>query len=541
MPQPRMIDHARQTAQAPFSLIEHSMSEWLREVEHREALAPAEAWPDRERTPQRRRERIAAADADFWAFDRLYYPPELYRQGYSAPNEMQRAIASAFERPGFHWFLGFRKGGKTVTGKKCFAWQFLTGRHRLGGTLSQTLLTSQNILADIHELIGENPRIVEDYGIEVIENNADQLRFRVAHPGEKAFLAQIVAFSEKRSVKGFASMFARPGILLVDDIENRQSPLGEEHTNHRAAVLQEAKSSLTDDGVVVCFGNNFAEKTLSNRLLEAQERGALDPEWRIHVYPAWDPERGSAWPERYPATSEREMQQALKLTDAEWPGDGMQRPTPPDGDVFPREHWTEYSLLPKDAIGLIKVDQNLALKALGDTTAIGAWYYSPSTNCFYLGAGRCKSYSDPNVLLDDMLGMWNARTFMMVFDGHVNQESAWTNYIINWSRLRRRPFPRVEYQRVNADIKAVTVMGYWAQKRVKFPVGFDKTEEGKRFADQICAFTSKRANRTDDAPDCMIGGIDMLLSMGIAPDEQEQEQAARRSLDFVGITDPFRY
>lgn len=522
-----------------FSLTDHKMERFAADVEERQALQPADPWPAEERTEARRAARIRNAVKSFAYFDRTYFPPEMYSDGYSDPGRMHREILKAIRRPGVDVVLGPRSHGKTVTAKKVAAWMLLTGEAPIVGTYSHTLPTASNILQDIVALIAENPRIVDDFRPEFTEANKEQAQLRTKTLAKWRYVA---AFSDGKSVRGFSRMFGRPKVIIGDDIETLTSPLGADQSSDRIRRVAEAYLSLTEDGSFLWLANNFDSRCATNRLLEEQEAGDLDKNWRVHVFDVWNEKKGEPlWIERFGRISIEELRERLRPRDhSDWSGNFRQKPLPPDGHIFPRDHYDEYDHLPPDVRGVIYCDPNLALKGKGDKTAIVAYLYSPETDRFYLADFVLKSFSGSNALLDHVLniraGYAPGVIIRVGFDGNVTQESTWTNNVRNWCRINQAPFPHIEYVRANVDLLAKNLQAAWQEGRVRFPLGMKQTEQGREAVDSLCTFAGKKAGRRDDFPDALINAHDLLCGTGFA-----RPQSTSSSSGFEVITSGRRF
>ena len=505
-----------------YNGLEKDFASFERQVEQQRLMRPADPWPKKEMTATKRKERLLAAEADFWSFDQLYFDPSMYSGGYAEPGPFQQDIARWSEEPGLQLVLGARGHAKTATAKKKFVRDILIGRITVAGTYSQTLDVSGAILQDIENLIRDNPRINSDYRIEWVIANSKNLAFRVTREldTDHTHTVYIRAFSEGVSLRGYTRMFARPQFVLGDDIETRTSPLSNDAVTDRIRLLSEAVKSMDDGGTFLVLGNNFHEKCAANRLVKEQSQGILSDDWHVHVYPAWDDDRGPLWPQRYSASSEAELRKQIKPADEEeWQSDYQMNPIPPDGMIFERSHYQEYDGLPEDIRGVIWVDPNLSKKGKGDHTSITALGYSPTQDLYYLIRGICRSFSGSFDLLDTVLEMKISLGRMIIcigWDGHVTQESAWTDNIRNWCRQRQHPFPRVEYRRYNVDLLAKNTQGLWSDGRILMPVNFSETKDGKLYTQQLFSFQGKKANRPDDAPDGLISATELLHERGLA-------------------------
>lgn len=494
-----------------FSGLEIAMEQFADDIERRKLMEPAKPFSPVQMTAEAKKMRLTAGKRDFWAFDGFYFTPDMYSDGYSKPAPYHKTIIRHMQQPGVDIETGPRKHAKTVTSKKGFVWLMLT-KLKFAATMSSTLPVSRNILADVCELL-HNERILYDFGIDFIEENSEQITFRIT--GGRG-LKRIIALSEGRSAKGATFGFARPQLILIDDIETLQSPLGTEQTEKRIAIISEAFQSMSNDGSIIVLGNNFDERCFINRLLTEQNDGILDKNWRIHRNPAWDGKK-PLWPQRYPAKSESELKIMVKCrTDAEWESEFQQNPIPPDGFIFKRLNplpiWDH---IPEDAKGVLYCDPNLAKKSKGDSTAILSYLYSAKEDCRYITEFACRSFADSNDLLDRVFSMKNIAHRVLGFDGNVNQESTWTNFVRNWCVIKKQPSPYIKYCRYHVDELAKNVQALWNEGKIKLPPWIITSDEGKRALAQLFSFAGKKANRADDFPDGLICSEELLNERGL--------------------------
>ena len=489
------------------------------------------------KTPEQAAERRHEAHTDFWAFDRTYFPPAVYTQGYAPPGDYHRRLVHDAQSPGVHVRLGPRKGGKSVTAKKLFAWLLLTARVHLGGVLSHQLDPARRILGDIRRFIQDNPRIAYDYEPAFDKDSEDEFSFRTAH---NQSVRSAAAFSENRSVRSYARAFARPEFILGDDVETHRSSFEPGPVRKRSRAMNEAKSSLSLNGTFFILGNNLDRACLLNQYLKQDERGDLSPEWTVRTTPAWSDDTGSFWPERFPATSEAEMRRLLQpADDEEWNADFQQNPQPPAGRFFKSKHLQRFRHMPARIRGVLYCDPNLSKKGKGDTTAILALFYDPEHDRYLIPYLRCKSYSDSNALLDDVLRpktLFGHRLAAIGFDGNVTQESTWSNNVRNWCRQRGLPYPYIEWCRYNVDDLAKNAQGAWAEGKIAIAERVATSQEGQEAQRQISAFTGrKRPSARDDAPDALICAFELLHDrLTIRPGQAEEGPP-------IVAHDPIRY
>ncbi len=247
-------------------------------------------------------------------------------------------------------------------------------------------------------------------------------------------------------------------------------------------------------GCFIILGNNFSEDCTLNQYLKMQDEDKLEKNKCVHLYPAWDEVSGALWPQRYPANSEEELQALHDVDDESWSGDYQQRPERAGGTIFPIEHWHEYDKLPDDVVGIGYCDPNLAMKTdVSDYTAIGAFGYSPSENLYYAWNIRCKPMDNIEELLDEFFKINDSqRIALLAFDGWVDQEAVFTNFIALWCKKNKKPFPYIEYQRIKVDMQMKVVQMVYLEGRIRFPSSYKYEKEGRDFKKQITKFKGKK-------------------------------------------------
>jgi hypothetical protein len=489
-----------------FSKLESSMLNFEQEAEQRKLSAISPPWSEKESKKTEVDKRVKKAMADFWEFDRIYFSEDMY-DVFAKPCDFHKDLLEFCLKSGVDIVPGPRKHAKTAMVKKITVWLLLTNRIQFGATVSSTMKTSENILNDIAYLLNTE-RIVYDFKVEFGERNSKQFTIRTAKHRK---LRKMIVLAEKKSARGASSLFNRLQFIYVDDLETRQSPTGDDQVKARIKTVQESVSSMSIDGSVIYLGNNFDENTALNTFVEQSNQGILPKGWRVHVYKAWTDENKPLWEERFPAKSENELKtMVLAASESEWQGDYQQKPVPDDGFIFSREGLDYYYNLPPDSRGVIYVDPNLAKKGKGDSTAIVSLLYSAKENLYFIDNLVCRSFSDSNKLLDSILIIKNNRHSALGFDGHVNQESTWTNNVRNYSIIKNVPFPYIVYCRYHTDDLAKNIQAVWNSGKIKLNIALADLPDTKTFLSQIFAFAGKKANRADDAPDSLICAFELI-------------------------------
>lgn len=497
-----------------FTLSERSFKKFFNETKRKTLMAAAPPFSPEEMNEAAKLKRREAAKGNYWAFREIYFPNKMFRGGFFEPAPFHHDLLEISERPGMQLVLGGRKTGKTAQSKAKLAYDLLEGRILFAGTMSQTLNKSTAILFDLWRIIAKNPRILYDYAPEFSVANSDEFVFELPDQSE---LRTVRAYSEGRSVRGETETFDRPQFILCDDIETRDSPRESKQIDNRIRFLSETLNSLEDNGTLLVLGNNFDQKSAMNRLKTESEQGILSGSWSVHVYPSFANGQ-SIWMAKYPANTEAQARAHFKpYDDSEWSGDYQQNPVPPEGKIFKRILHT-YKVLPPDAVGVMWCDPNLSKKGLGDSTAIGALLFSPSTKKYYLAEVSARSYSDPTKLLNDVLAVrrkLSGRIATLGWDGNVSQESTWTALTNMWIEIQQQPYTRQEYRRYVVDYIYKTPAADWNSGNILVPEDVMATEEGREFMEHIFTFAGKAANLPDDGADLLISAYELIQEIGI--------------------------
>lgn len=495
----------------------------LKSEELRKMLLPVKPFPESELTEEAKQKRIAKSKKDFWYFDKVYFPPELY-DDYAPPGKFHKEVVRITDSTDkkAHIIVGPRDSAKTLTIKKKFYYDFLFGRRRYMGVGSETLDTPKSIVLDLMYAFLNNERLAYDYKLDWMEENTDRLYARSIHNPQGTF---VFTLSADRSARGKTREFSRPDYVWLTDFENKTSSLTKEAVENRNDRLNEIRGSLTQNSCIVMDANNFDPDCLVNQYVTEKEKGLLSDQIEIHFYQAWNEKtKEPLWPERFPAKSESEMKKMFKpLDDYDWAGNGQGKPRKKSGDIFPNDFYQtiKRSELPKDIMSVIYADPNTSLKSKGDTTGITNLGYSPSENKLYILYARCKSYFRSNELLSDALEMLDKsnkcnQCISLNFDGNVTQESVWTNNILNFAQIKNVMYPNVKFKKYNIDALATNLEDKWKAGEVYFVEDFAPPDEKEEYKKQFFGFKLKKANKVDDAPDSAIGAYTSLVEEGIA-------------------------
>ena len=470
---------------------------------------PTLAWDKNSNTEQAKFNRLKKAKSDFWYFDKTYFPPSSYRQGYAKPGILHKTMLNAITNgEGIHWIAGHRDLAKSVYLIKIRLWQLLFGHNYIGGVFTENITKSRIFIKGYQYLLTDNPRVNSDFEIDIVRSNDDMLSFKST---QSKGISILMPFSEGRSPRGHIITMDRLDFVDFDDIETLKSSFDKTQVEKRWDRMLEAYKSCRKLSSCISISNNLHPKCTFNYLLLQEEKGNQKKYLNLLPFPAWsfnitDKVKyvGSVWKEAYPAKSEAEAKEMHRTTDLyEW-SMAQCMPKLRESGIFPIKYYSEYDNLPDDAKGVAYCDQNHSKKGLGDTTAMGALLFSPTNNSFYTYGVKCQSYDNPDELLRDFFDLLSERITLFAMDGNVSQESTWEAHITNWCIINRRPSPAVFFKRYKVDDLIEMVRLVYCSGKIQFEKNFKDSEDGEEFREQLFGFEGKKANKKDDAPDWLI-------------------------------------
>jgi len=498
-----------------------------------ELYAVAPAWDKKHSTPEAvalRREQIKQPGG-FWKFDTWYFPPEAYDGQYAKPSRQFHGViidACGKSARECSLVIGPHDHAKSSFIYKKIVHAILTGERHFVGLVSQTLETPTSILKAVSYFIQTNERIRHDFpDLKIDIDSAEEMHLRTRDNRS----CWVKCFSEWKSPRGKnVDLFQRPDWIVIEDFENVTSSMEPDMVEKRRRKLAEYQSALAEDGTLTMTSNNFHPECVSNKMLLEYQQGTLDRSWTVMHFDVWytrgerceNSHLGPLWPERFPASTIEELRAMLKPMDEDaWLGSYRGRPRKPQGFYFASAAYREWTQLPKDIVALLWCDPNLADKSKGDTTAMHAMLFSRSTGSKYIVQPRCRSFRDSNELLDSYFDivrwLYEMRITIagMGFDGNVSQESHWLQHLRNYAFQKKIPMPRVEFKKYRVADLAKNTQVEFNEGRFLFPKGFAQTEEGKRYLEQLWAFSgTKRSGTKDDAPDALICVNEFLYEKG---------------------------
>jgi|GEM_PF-1043391 len=294
----------------------------------------------RDLTPEKRRQRRAAADVDDLAFAATYFP-RVFTSGFS---DLHRHLAALHH--GKFSISGFPQAGKSA-----FAYLAKMVKHiALGrGGMAVVACRTDDIAtartSSLSRLIQRNPTLVYDYGIEVEQDKAGYHIFK-AEGGS----THLVAGSVNTGLRSIVDDdFKRIRIGIGDDLFNKET-VRSETDNKRVYdwITGELWRQMEDDGLCMVFGNSIAE----NAPIVQLRRNFPDTHFS---FPILHPDGTPTWPERFTAEDvEAKRVGPPPVPFDVWSGEYLDDPAE-SGDTFKPEWLRTTRVDPADIVASITV------------------------------------------------------------------------------------------------------------------------------------------------------------------------------------------
>lgn len=158
------------------------------------------------------------------------------------------------------------------------------------------------LLSDLQAEFEANPRILHDFGEQKMQGNWEDGYFKTAN----GFIAKALGMGQ--SPRGLRVGARRPDYIVCDDLDDRETIKNPRRMREYAQWI-EKDLIPTMDGPRRRFlmpNNRFAPVTIQSILEERH------PKWTLDQVDAYDPSSYlPAWPEKYPATYYREMEEEI--------------------------------------------------------------------------------------------------------------------------------------------------------------------------------------------------------------------------------------
>lgn len=368
-----------------FSLIEKQLAERERILEERKLELQDLVVDITEAEREKVRQKALKGMRGFWFFAKKVFPEyfkypfgRLHKDIIKAAFEKKRTV-DVFAAPPEH--------GKTTLLRVFKIWAAIYGYYNYIIKVCETQDLSSLDLAIMKLEFEQNPRLKFLYGDLRTHGNWEESQFATAPTEWNKYGTFFEAFAYGIPPTGRVWKFFRPEFCDIDDLENYKKSANVNISREKLQFINnDIVPRVSEKGHIIWFGNNARKTMALNMIIEMKEedRRFEYPAFRIHVYPAWKRKGKAEWHERYRYKSEEEMRVGLGVGMMTWLGNYMQSPIVPEGGVFKRKDWQEFSKLPKDAVGIIRCDPASGKKNCYKVAVV--LLYSKSTRKFYCPA-----------------------------------------------------------------------------------------------------------------------------------------------------------
>lgn len=207
------------------------------------------------------------------------------------------------------WIM-FRESAKTSFAKIFLVWLIVYKKRRYLNVDSFSITNAERILFDVVLSLQTNARLVSDFG-ELF--NAKREAGEVTQKRINNFVTtngvRVEAHSTGKSVRGRLHGSQRPDFLLLDDFETNETKDSRAHTQSVIGHIDEFKSGLDSQAMILYLGNYITENGSVNTLIE---RAKTDQRLKVRMVPV--EENGApTWPAKY-AMTDAEARESGKVS-----------------------------------------------------------------------------------------------------------------------------------------------------------------------------------------------------------------------------------
>jgi len=216
---------------------------------------------------------------------------------------LHREIWKLFTSSHDHVAIAAPRGhAKTTAGTHAYGLaSLLFGEQDFALLVGSTEKMAAQLLANMRLALTENPGIIQDFGVTVLRDNETELVGRV---GGREFC--IIAKGSGQKVRGTLWRQKRPGLVLIDDLEDDEQVLNAER--------REKLRDWVMDALMAC-GNDYCLYRMLGTILHSDsilERFLKDSSWytrRFRAHESFDDFSNILWPEKFPESRLRDIRQ----------------------------------------------------------------------------------------------------------------------------------------------------------------------------------------------------------------------------------------
>lgn len=199
------------------------------------------------------------------------------------------------------WIM-FRESAKTSFAKILLAWMLCYKKRTYLNVDAFDKENAERMLFDIVVELQTNPRIKADFGeLFNSKRNPDEIQQKRVNNFVTNHGVRVEAHSTQESVRGRLHGHQRPDFLIIDDFETNKTKDSEAYTSQVINHINEFKSGLDSQAIVLYLGNYITEYG-SVRVL--MDRAKNDERLLIRNVPVVLSDGSLAWKDKYTVTKE---------------------------------------------------------------------------------------------------------------------------------------------------------------------------------------------------------------------------------------------
>lgn len=382
-------------------------------------------------TPEKRRARRAAADADDTAFAATYFP-RVFTSGFS---DLHRHLASL--DVGKYSISGFPQAGKSgfaYLGK--MVKHIALGRGGMAVVACRTQDISEARTSSLSRLILRNPTLCYDYGIEAEQDKTGYHIFKAEHG-----TTHLVAGSVNVGLRSIVDDdFKRIRIGIGDDLFNKET-VRSDADNKRVYewITGELWRQMEDDGLCMVFGNSIAD----NAPIVQLRRNFPETHFSFPIVHA---DGTPTWPERFTAADvEAKRVGPPPIPFDVWNGEYLDSPAE-KGDTFEPEWLRTLRPNPADVVASITV-VDPSYGASPEACFKGAVTLCLLRNHHVVVTGLFVRRGDYGVLFDWLLGQQRTtpQHRAILFENDFSQWAFAQPYYMAWLEAKKTVLPIITF------------------------------------------------------------------------------------------------
>jgi phage terminase large subunit-like protein len=442
----------------------------------------------------------------YW-FSQYYF----WKPSYAETPNFHREIFHSLEQLKEETYLiaaGRGMGKSTLANLYYILWRILCREEKFVVLLSRTQRQADQLLENVRDELEDNERILQDFGpINKVNDQWGRAGLEIGN-----YEAKIIAGSMEQSLRGMKHRHHRPGLFVLDDIEDSASVKSAEARDKLLEWYQRDVVPAGDEHTkIVILGGILHPNSFVSHMRELILEGKVPGTYR--EYPFLDENGKSLWIERYP---DRVAVDRLRLkagSDITWRQEYLLQIVTTENQIIPYEWFSgqDYEDFPDRkhlARILISVDPASSKKKHADCTGI-------IVLSVYHVDGRRKVYVHGNSVNQKLSGMEIEDKIVQIYDMQAKQgpveiliETTSQDYLVE--RIRARGKYVKEYHPKGDKSERLKMAGAPLQAKLVF---FAK----KGCEDLKAQLTGFGYERYDDLVDAFSQGINEVMVESFLP------------------------